>query len=90
METMFGVCSVSDNIADTVDYDFVTQSVIDYTQQWRGHLLERLAVELAGLILTQVGIDSVTVLVDKPDALKGRAASAAVEVTRKRVGEAHG
>ena len=89
MESSFEACSLSDSIADTIDYDLVTQYVIRVTKGWHGNLLERLASELAQLILTQFKIDSITVLIDKPGALIGRAAAAAVEVTRERVGESY-
>jgi dihydroneopterin aldolase len=59
----------SDDVKDTIDYAQVSQSVIDHVQQGRFLLVERVAEEVATLILSRFSIPWVRVRVTKPGAI---------------------
>lgn len=65
METDAAASGVSDDIADTVDYDKVSTQVADLVRSSEFHLLEALASRIADLVLQYEGVDRVTVEVTK-------------------------
>jgi dihydroneopterin aldolase len=73
----------SDALEDTVDYAAVAQEVIQIACASHCRLIERLASLLAAHCLRKPGVTGVTVRIDKPEALPGRAI-AAVSITRRR------
>jgi len=75
----------SDDLKDTVDYGAVYEKVRKITLERRFDLIEALAEEIAGAILTAFGVAKVSVRVDKPKA-PGTSAyfPAAVEIERTR------
>ena len=73
----------SDRIEDTVDYKAVKKQVLQLVEKSSFLLIERLAEEIARLCLAAAGVQRVTVVVDKPGALRF-ARSVAVEITRDR------
>lgn len=61
----------SDDIADAVNYKQVTKRVIDLVENSRFYLVEKLATEVARLILTEFpAVARVTVQLEKPGALR--------------------
>lgn len=75
----------SDDIADTVDYKTVKQSVISAVEAGRFNLVEHLAGTVARLCLEAERVQRVRVTVDKPGALRF-ARSAAVTLEREKHG----
>ena len=73
----------SDNIEDTVDYKSVKAHVLDLVEKSSYFLVERLAQVVADLCLDAPHVEAVTVVLDKPGALRF-AQSVAVEITRSR------
>ena len=73
----------TDDIADAVDYRKVQAHVEKAVAVSRDGLIERLAQRIADAALLVAGVQQVTVVLDKPGALK-RCASVAVEITRGR------
>lgn len=73
----------TDRIEDTVDYKAVKKQVLQLVEKSSFLLIERLAEEIARLCLAAPGVHRVTVVVDKPGALRF-ARSVAVEITRDR------
>ncbi len=73
----------SDDLADAVDYAAIARRVLDHLTASRATLIERLAQELADLILADFAVDRVIVRLDKPEALPG-ADGAGVEIDRRR------
>jgi len=74
----------SDALADTVDYALIERRILVHLERSRYQLIEKLAAEVAGLVLTlDDRIYNVTVEVDKPGALE-RARSVSVTVKKER------
>ena len=73
----------SDNIEDTIDYKSVKLRVLELLEHSSYYLVERLAQAIADMCLDTPRVEAVTVIVDKPGALRF-AQSVAVEITRSR------
>jgi len=73
----------SDRIEDTVDYKSVKKQVVQMVESSQFFLIERLAEEIASICLAPTPVKRVTVIVDKPGALRF-ARSVAVEITREK------
>lgn len=75
----------SGRIADTIDYSRVADEVTALLQFREYRLLEALCEEAAAfLFASHPRIQQITLRVDKPEALRGRARAAAVQITRSR------
>lgn len=72
----------SDDIADTVDYKAVKQTVLALVEGSSFLLVERLAEAIADACLAQAGVRRVRVLVEKPAALRF-ARTVGVEIVRE-------
>lgn len=71
-------------IGDTCNYDRVADEVAALLKFRRYRLLESAAEELSAMLLAvHRGVTGVRLRLDKPEALRGRAASAGVEVRRR-------
>lgn len=75
--------AASDAIEDAVNYRSVTKRVIERVERGSDRLVERLAEDLARMILQEFPVEEVTVRVEKPGALRF-AESVGVEITRRR------
>lgn len=73
----------SDDIADTVNYRTLTKSVIALVEASSYFTVEKMAAEIARLILTEPGVAEVEVSVEKPGALRF-ARSVGVSIRRCR------
>ena len=73
----------SDDIADTIDYSAVAESVVDHVAGSRFRLLEALAESVADVCLAHARVTRVDVRIRKPGALD-LADSAGVEIARYR------
>jgi 7,8-dihydroneopterin aldolase/epimerase/oxygenase len=75
----------SGRIGDTIDYSRVADEVTALLQFREYRLLEVLCEEAAAfLFASHPRVQQVTLRVDKPEALRGRARTAAVQITRSR------
>ena len=74
----------SDQLEDTLDYAAIHREVVQLAEVCGYQLLERLAEEIAQLVLRQSGVKEVTVLLKKT-AIPGMSGiqHAAVEITRE-------
>jgi len=73
----------SDAIEETTDYAALAAEATAIARSSQCRLLERLAALLAAHCLRKPGVDTVTVRLEKPDALPGGAV-ASVSITRNR------
>ena len=73
--------SMTDDIAATVDYRAVQANVLRAVSTSQDGLLERLAQHIADAALSVHGVKRVTVILDKPNALR-HCRSVAVEISR--------
>ena len=73
----------SDDISDAVNYRSIAKRVIQHVETSADHLVEKLASDLAGIILDEYAVLRAVVRVEKPGALRF-AASVGVEVDRQR------
>jgi FolB domain-containing protein len=71
----------TDDLNDTVNYKALKLAILDLVEASSYELIESLAERTAELCLTHTGVQSATVSVDKPGALRF-CTSVAVEVTR--------
>lgn len=85
LEADLSKACASDSIDDTVDYKRVKQSVLQLVENSQFLLIERLADAIAHTCLREPRVKMVTVILDKPGALRF-ARSVAVEITRTRDG----
>ncbi|MDY6323265.1 MAG: dihydroneopterin aldolase [Succinivibrio sp.] len=76
-------CAALGSLKDSIDYFALAQFVKDYTQQRRAELLETLGEELCTEILKRFKAQSVTLRLEKPQAVPG-AAGAGIELERTR------
>jgi len=65
MESDFSAAAKSDSIADTIDYFAVTQRLLKFGEGREWKLLEKLAADIADMILSKFKPQSVTVEVKK-------------------------
>jgi len=72
----------SDDIADAVNYRSVTKQVIALVEKSSFHTVEKMATEIARLIVTGYDVAEVTVTVEKPGALRF-ARSVGVTIVRR-------
>ena len=65
MESDFSAAATSDSIVDTIDYYAVTQKLLKFGEGREWKLIEKLAADIAGLILAEFKPRAVTVEVKK-------------------------
>ena len=82
MECDFTAAARSDNIADTVDYYALSRRLLEFGEDRRWKLIEKLASDLADLILTEFQPDAVMVEVKKFPIREAKVVS--VSLTRGR------
>jgi FolB domain-containing protein len=75
--------ATSDAIEDAVDYKSITKRVIEHVEASSDFLVERLVTDLARIVITEFGVERVTVRVEKPGALRF-AGSVGIEIERTR------
>jgi FolB domain-containing protein len=73
----------SDDIGEAVNYRSVTKDVLALVEGSDHHTVEKLATEIASLVLARYPVTEVTVGVEKPGALRF-ARSVGVTITRNR------
>ena len=74
---------VSDHINDAVNYRTITKRVIKLVEESQFFLVEKMAAEIAAICLDDPRVESATVRVEKPGALRF-ARSVGVEIHRTR------
>jgi FolB domain-containing protein len=75
--------AATDDIAQAVNYRSVCKRVIEHVEGAAPLLVERLAADIARLVLSEFGVERVRVRVEKPGALRF-ARSVGVEIERGR------
>ena len=83
MDTDLRAAGKSDALEDTVDYKTIKLSILDFVENSSFKLIESLANGIATICLNDPRVQSATVTIDKPGALRF-CRSVAVEVTRNR------
>lgn len=73
--------AASDALEDTLDYKAVAKRVIAFVGGSRFRLVEKLAEEVARLVVTEFGVERVGVTLNKPEAVTG-ARSVGVRIER--------
>jgi len=61
--------SASDRLADTIDYKVLTQKILKNVEQSQCLLLEKLASQVLGIVMSYKKVSAATVRIDKPHAL---------------------
>ena len=64
------VAGSSDNIEDTVDYKRITKKIINYVENGKFNLIEKLVTDIGNIIMEDKRVLVSTVTVDKPGALR--------------------
>ena len=82
LESDFAAAATSDSIVDTIDYYAVTQKLLKFGEGREWKLIEKLAADIAGLILAEFKPQAVTVEVKK--FIIPQARHVAVSLTRAR------
>ena len=82
LESEFSAAATSDSIIDTIDYYAVTQKLLKFGEGREWKLIEKLAADIAGLILAEFKPPAVTVEVKK--FIIPQARHVAVSLTRAR------
>ena len=65
METNFTAAATSDGIGDTINYFSVTQRLLQFGEQQEWKLIEKLAADIAGMVLSEFKPAAVSVEVKK-------------------------
>ena len=71
----------SDDIEDALDYKKIGKRVSSYVERSKFKLVERLAEQIAKLVLKEFPVSSLTISVTKPGALRG-SESVGISITR--------
>ena len=79
MEHDFGRAATSDDLRETINYFEVSQCVLKFGEDREWKLIEKLAVDLAGMILAEFGVAKVRVEVKKFIIRESKYVSVAVE-----------
>ena len=87
LETSLSRAGRSDRLDDTINFKKVAGEVSAMVTGSRFYLIERMADRVAAICLADRRVRGVTVVIDKPASLR-RASAAAVEITRRRSGNA--
>tara|TARA_B110000483_G_C18199778_1_gene544668 strand:+ start:1303 stop:1656 length:354 start_codon:yes stop_codon:yes gene_type:complete len=82
MEFDISKASKSDEIIDALDYKKIGKAVINLLEKSSFFLVEKMAEEIAKLVLKNKQVDSVMVTASKPGALRG-SKSVGVKIFRK-------
>ena len=72
----------SDNIEDAFNYKIITKKIIEFVENSDYFLLEKLVDQILQLIMTEKIVQSATVEIDKPNALRF-ADSVSVKISKK-------
>ena len=72
---------ISDDLADTPDYNKLRQTVIETARNNSFNLIEKLAREVADQILTDSRIRKVVISIDKPDVYDNGTPGVRLEIT---------
>lgn len=83
LETDLRAAGKSDDLSDTVDYKTIKLAILEFVENSSFNLIESLADGIAAICLKAPRVQTATVTVDKPGALRF-CRSVAVEVTRSR------
>ncbi|MBM4153082.1 MAG: dihydroneopterin aldolase [Kiritimatiellaceae bacterium] len=83
LDTDLRAAGQSDDLADTVDYKSLKLELLSFVENSQFQLIEALADGIAAICLKSPKVQSVTVSLDKPGALRF-CRSVAVEITRHR------
>ncbi|RKZ81217.1 MAG: dihydroneopterin aldolase [Gammaproteobacteria bacterium] len=76
--------AASDDIADTLNYGDIAQTVVNFVEASRYQLIETLAEDLCGLLLKEYPIPKLKLILSKPVALHGQnTAKIVIERTKK-------
>ena len=75
------VAAKSDDIEDALDYKKIGKRVSSYVKRSKFKLVERLAEQIAKLVLKEFPVSSLTISVTKPGALRG-SESVGISITR--------
>ena len=75
------IAAKSDDIEDALDYKKIGKKVSSYVERSKFKLVERLAEQIAKLVLKEFPVSSVTISVTKPGALRG-SESVGISITR--------
>jgi len=76
--------AASDDIADTLDYGAIAQSIVSFVEASRYQLIETLAEDVCRLLLTNYPMPKVKLTLSKPVALHGQnLAKIVIERTKK-------
>ena len=65
----FSNALIADDLTGTVDYDHLTQRIIEFAEVNHFNLIETLADQCSSLILNEFNVDSLVIQIDKPTAL---------------------
>jgi D-erythro-7,8-dihydroneopterin triphosphate epimerase len=83
MDTDLRAAGKSDQLEDTVDYKTIKLNILGFVENSSFNLIESLAEGIAAICLQDARVQSATVTIDKPGALRF-CKSVAVEITRER------
>jgi len=78
--------AASDDIADTLDYKAVSKRLIQFVEQSEFQLVESLAEQCAGIVLSEFPVARVTLKLSKPGAVRGSSAVGVI-IERRRTAE---
>ena len=70
--------AITDDLGDAVDYDELAKEITSTSQNANCQLIETLAVKIANLCLANKKVSSVTIKIEKPDAIANARSSAVV------------
>lgn len=83
MYTDIRPAAASDDIADALNYRTITERIIAHVEGSADFLVEKLASDIAGIIITEFDVERAQVRLEKPGALRF-ARSVGVEIDRTK------
>lgn len=85
LETCISKAAKTDELAYTLDYEAISNRVMEHTRKTKVELLETLIEQVAQIILTEFQVKKVTITLHKPGAVEA-AKSVGIRITRSVAG----
>ena len=83
MATDISKAAASDDIEDTLNYKSISKRLVDFIENSKFELVEKLAEEISSLLINEFGVEELRLTLHKPGALSD-ADDVGIKITRQK------
>ncbi len=83
LATDIGKAAASDDIEDTLNYKSISKRLVEFIENSKYELVEKLAEEISTLLINEYGVEEVSLVLHKPGALSD-ADDVGIKITRSK------